>query len=65
MKVKNTLKDLIYFGNDVLTIAQRAERIGVHRATIHNILAGKQVSLLTVKKVCRYYGVDWRDYVED
>lgn len=57
------LKDLI---NDRLMISLRqfAKECGVTRQTIYNILNGKYPpSLLTVKKICAYFGVDYKDYM--
>lgn len=57
------LKDLI---NDRLMISVRrfAQECGVSRQTIVNIMYGKGTpTVLTVKKVCAYFGVDYKDYL--
>lgn len=59
----NKLKDLI---NDRLMISLRQfeKECGVTRQTVYNILNGKgKPSLLTVKKICAYFGVDYKDYI--
>lgn len=57
------LKDLI--NERVETLEQLSEKIGVTRQTLQNVLNGKNPSLLTVKKICAYFGVDYKDYLED
>ena len=59
----NEIKDLI---NDRLMISSlRFEKEScVTRQTVYNILNGKgKPSLLTVKKICAYFGVDYHDYI--
>lgn len=59
------LKDLIY--NELtISISKFADQVGISRPTIYNILNGtRKPSLPTVKRICKYFGVDWKDYVED
>lgn len=58
------LKDLI---NDRLMISLRQfeKETGVTRQTVYNILSDKgKPTVLTVKKICAYFGVDWREFIE-
>lgn len=58
------LKELI---NDRLVISLRQfEKVsGVTRQTVYNIMHDKaNPSVLTVKKICAYFGVDYKNYVE-
>lgn len=60
----NKLKDLI---NDRLMISFRQfeKETGVTRQTVYNILNGKRKpTVLTVKKICAYFGVDFHDYIK-
>ncbi|MGN0805344.1 MAG: helix-turn-helix domain-containing protein [Candidatus Coproplasma sp.] len=59
----NKLKDLI---NDSLMISQRQfeKKTGISRQTIYNIMHDKGTpSVLTVKKICAFFGVDYKDYI--
>lgn len=57
------LKDLINERLDI-TVTEFAKKIGVSRPTIHGILRGEgNPRLLTVKKICKYFGVDFKDYI--
>lgn len=56
------LKDLI--NERMETLAKLSEKSGVTRQTLDNIMKGKGTpSLLTVKKICAYFGVDYKDYI--
>lgn len=57
------LKELI---NERLMISFRRfeKESGVSRQTIYNIMKGKTPSILTVKKICAYFKVDWRECIE-
>lgn len=55
------LKDLINSRTE--SLAAVAEKSGVTRQTLQNILNGKKPSLLTVKKICNYFKVDYKDYI--
>lgn len=44
------------------SLAAVAEKSGVSRQTLQNILNGKKPSLLTVKKICNYFKVDYKDF---
>lgn len=58
MKLKDLLNDRTE------TLAKLSEGIGVSRQTLQNCLNGKgKPSLLTVKKICAYFGVDYKDYI--
>lgn len=56
------LKELVE--NTPISYRQLAEKTGVSRPTINTVLKGKKVSVLTVKKICAYFGKDWHDYVD-
>jgi DNA-binding XRE family transcriptional regulator len=57
------LKELIDERLDI-TVTDFARKIGVTRQTIHGILRGEgNPRLLTVKKICKYFGVDYKDYI--
>lgn len=59
------LKDLI-FEKMTISVNKLAKEIGVSRPTICNILNGKgKPSLPTIKRICKYFNVDWHDYLED
>ena len=56
------LKDLINTRTE--SLAAVAEKSGVTRQTLYTILQGKgKPSFLTVKKICAYFGVDYKDYI--
>lgn len=58
------LKDLI---NDRLMISMRQfeKEAGVTRQTVYNLMHDKKKpSVLTVKKICDYFKVDFKDYIE-
>lgn len=55
------LKDLI--NERTVTIRKLSGDIKVSPQTIQNILNGKNPSLLTIKKVCNYFKVDFHDYI--
>ena len=64
------LKDLIREANEQMTTEQKltycelAKAIGVTRQTIWNILQDRATPTLdTIKKICKYFGVDYHDYV--
>lgn len=47
-----------------ITVSDFARKIGVSRPTIHSILRGEgNPRLLTVKKICKYFSVDYKDYI--
>lgn len=57
------LKDLI--NERMETLAKLSEKSGVSRQTLQNILKDKgKPSLLTVKKLCVYFGVDYKKFLE-
>lgn len=64
-KQENTskLKDLL---ENRLMISERkfTKETGISRNTIYNIMHGKGTpSVLTVKRICAYFGVDYHDYI--
>ena len=61
--MKKSIKELI---NDKLMVSLRQfeKEAGVTRQTVYNIQNGKgNPTLLTVKKICAYFGVDYKDYI--
>ncbi len=57
------LKELI---TDKLTISinRFSKEIGISRQTIYKIFADKCTpSVLTVKKICEFFGEDYHDYI--
>lgn len=57
------LKDLIYERIET-TVSAFARDVGLSRQTVINVLDGKNASLLTVKKICKYFGVDFKEYLD-
>ena len=58
-----SLKNLIY-DRLMISIRQFSQDIGISRQTIYNIMADKGTpTVLTVKKVCAYFGEDYKDYI--
>lgn len=58
------IEDLI--NQRIITKGQLCKEIGISRPTLDYILKGeKKSSLLTIKAICKYFNVDWKDYVED
>lgn len=46
------------------TLTALSGKIGVSRQTLQNILNNKvQPSLLTIKKICKYFNVDYKEYL--
>lgn len=59
MKIKDLIEDRL-----MISIRQFAKETGISRHTIAHILNGEgKSSLLTVKKICAYFGVDYKDYI--
>lgn len=58
------IKDLI---NDrTITLTELAEKAGVTRQTLNNIIKDKvKPSLLVTRKICAAFGVDYKDYIEE
>lgn len=59
------LKDLILDKLEV-SVSQFAKEIGVSRTTIDNIMFERNkrgTGLLVTKKICKYFGVDYHDYI--
>lgn len=60
-----TIKDLILDRLEV-SVRQFCKECGVNRTTINNIIHDKnkyQLSLVTIKKICKYFGEDFKDYI--
>lgn len=58
------LKELI---NDKLMVTHRQfeKETGLSRQTLYSILNGAhKPHVLTVKIICKYFNVDWKEYVE-
>lgn len=64
MKIKELILDRLE-----VSVSQFCREIGLSRTTIDNIMndyetsIGKAPSLLTIKKICKYFGVDYKDYI--
>ena len=57
------LKDLILDWLET-TIGQFCKEVGIARTTYDNIMQEKhQPSLLTIKKICKFFKVEFRDYL--
>lgn len=57
------LKDLI-LDNLEVPISRFSKEIGVNRRTIYYILSEKhQPRRTTIKRICKYFGVDFKDYI--
>lgn len=60
--MKKDIKELI--DTRTITLSELAKEIGTTRQTIYNVSQGKiNPSLLTVKKICAYFDVDYKDYI--
>lgn len=47
-----------------VSLTQLSKETGVTRQTLNNIVQGNnKPSLLTVKKICTYFDVDYKDYI--
>lgn len=58
------LKDLIINKLEI-SIRQFCKEIKISRQTIDNILNDKHTpTLLTIKKICKYFNVDFKDYID-
>lgn len=57
------LKNLIEARSCSLT--KLANDAKVSRQTLYNIQRGKTVSLTTLKLICRYFNVDYKNYLEE
>lgn len=56
------LKDLIYKLD--IPITQFSKEVGLSRRTIYDLLQEKfQPRVVTIKKICKYFKVDFKDYV--
>lgn len=59
MSVKNLIQERL-----TISIRKFAKEIGVSRQTIINILLGShKPTELTVKKICLYFGEDFKKYI--
>ena len=60
------LKDLI-LDRTMITMEQLCKEIKVSRQTIYNIIGEKEnykPSLLTIKRICNYFGENYKDYID-
>lgn len=59
MKLKDLINDRL-----MISVRQLAKECGVSRQTLVNVLADKGTpTVLTVKKICAYFKVDYHDYI--
>lgn len=57
------LKTLIKNHSDI-SISELAREIKVTRQTIYNVLNDKNIPTIpTIKSICKYFNVDYKDYV--
>lgn len=57
------LKDLIIEKRET-TIGEFCKAVGISRTTYDYIMnGGHEPSLVTIKKICKHCGVDFRDYI--
>ena len=59
------MKDIRDLINDrlLISIRQFGKEVGISRQTIMGILKRThKPTFLTVKKICRFFDVDWREY---
>lgn len=57
------IKDLIE--NAPISYRRLSKEIGISRQCLHDIVNGtRKPTFYTVKKICAYFNVDWREYVE-
>lgn len=56
------LKTLIESYNGSLRKLSR--ECGISRPTLYNILGDKEVSYTTLKKVCKFFNVDFKNYLD-
>ena len=57
-----TIIQLINTRSETLTVL--SGKIGISRQTLQNILNNKvHPSLLTIKKICKYFNVDYKEYL--
>ena len=50
------------------SVASFCRNSGVNRTTVQQIIKGKytqKLSNLSLKRICNYFGVDWKKYLED
>lgn len=58
------LKDLILDRLEV-SVSQFCREIGLSRQTIDNIIKDRHTpSLPTTKKICKYFGVDFKEFID-
>lgn len=63
-KTMKKIKDLLETRE--ISLSKLANEIGTTRQTLNNISSGKsKASILTIKKICAYYDVDYKDYIEE
>jgi len=61
-KKKKQVKDLIYEMLET-SVSEFAKEAGLSRQTVVNVMSGKNPSLLTIVKICKYFGVDRNEYM--
>lgn len=64
MKNKKTIKDLL-LNNLEETQTEFCKKLKISRQTLYNIINKEDYSLsfLTIKKICKYFNVDYHDYI--
>lgn len=57
------LKDL-FDEKLMISLRQFEKKSGITRQTVYNVLGGRtKPAKLTIKKICAYFGVDYKDYI--
>lgn len=62
-KIKNLIQD-----NLEIPVSQFCTKVKINRTTIVNVLNGtykSELRLLTIKKICDYFKVNYKEYIED
>lgn len=55
------LADLII--NAPVSISEIAKKADVSRPTVYKAMKGEKVTILSIKKLCAYFKVDFKDYL--
>lgn len=61
---KNSKLANLIIDNIETSVSDFAKQVGLSRMTLINVLVGAhQPTLRTTKKICKYFNVDFRDYL--
>lgn len=57
-----SIKDLL--NEREISLTKIAKEMGITRQTLNNVAKGNnKPSLITIKKICAYFRVDYKDYI--